>query len=249
MAKGNYIVSPILDNKDILFELSPAADKDIPIEQQNLLFDVQEALEIIRTVYKVDNRLFANYFDQLLKLSQVGLVGENAQPQMAKRALEQLKTEVTNREGGKVKNKYLKELGYKAMLFGLPTLIIGVILNYLHCKNIDFDCLNCVYFANLLILWAGTMIGVWLSFAITNLTIIEKDRLEPSLRLLFTGILALSFGLLFLKKAIVINLGDLSSLQIATDPISSYLLGVILGLNEKIIGNTLTKKTAKLFEN
>ena len=99
------------------------------------------------------------------------------------------------------------------------------------------------------------MLGVWLSFAITRTTIgfdelttIEKDRLEPSLRLIFTGLLAIIFGLLFVKQSIVIHLGNLSSDQINTDPISSFLLGIILGLNEKIIGNTLTKKTSELLK-
>lgn len=255
MAKGNYIVSANDDNIDILFQLSPTADQDIPIEQQDLLFDVQATLEIIRTLYKADKRLFANCFDQLLKLSQVGLVGDNAQPQLAKRALDQFKSEITNKESGKVKNKYLKELGIKALWFGLPALIGGAIFNYLSCKKNHFDCLDCLFAANLIILWAGTMVGVWLSFAITrtyinfnDLTIIEKDRLEPSLRLIFTGLLAIIFGLLFFKKSIVISLGGLSSEQISSDPISSFLLGVILGLNEKIVGSTLTKKTSGLFD-
>ena len=137
----------------------------------------------------------------------------------------------------------------------MPALILGSLLNYLQCKKIEFDCLNCIYAANLLILWAGTMLGVWLSFAITrtyiaftDLTIIEKDRLEPALRLVFTGLLAIIFGLLFIKKSIVINFGDLKSEQVSTDVISAFLLGVILGIYEKIIGNTLTKKTAGLLD-
>ena len=255
MPQGNYIVSSNEERNEIVFSLSPTAEQEIPHEQQDLLFDVENTLETIRTLYEGKNQLFKNYFEQLLSLSQVGLVGENAQPKLAKRALDQVKSEITNRESGKVKNKYLRELGKKALWFGMPALLIGTILNYLHCRQVDFECLNCVLFANLLILWAGTMIGVWLSFAITKtyitfneLTIIEKDRLEPALRLIFTGILAIIFGLLFIKKSIVLSLGDLSSDQIATDPISALLLGVILGLNEKIIGNTLTKKTSVLFE-
>ena len=254
MPKGNYIVSANDDKSDINFNLSPTAVDDIPSEQQDLLFDVQATLEIIRTLYKDNKKSFANYFDQLLKLSQVGLVGDNCQPQLAKRALEQIKTEITNRESGKIKNKYLTELGLKGLIFGLPALLLGIILNYLACKKIEFDCLNCKEVANLLILWSGTMVGVWLSFAITrtvigfnDLTIIEKDRLEPALRLVFTGILAIIFGLLFIKKAIVINLGDLSSNDIIADPVTAFLIGTVLGINEKIIGSTLTKKTATLF--
>jgi hypothetical protein len=255
MAKGNYIVVPNDEKTDIVFHLSPTADQDISNEQQDLLFGVQVVIESLRTIYKENARLFENYFDQLLKLSQVGLVGENAQPQLAKRALEQIKTEVINRESGKIKNDYLKRLGIKAFWFGFPPLIVGIVFNYLNCKENNFECLNCIYTANLLVLWAGTMTGVWLSFAITrtyigfsDLTIIEKDRLEPALRLIFTGILSLIFGLLFIKKSIVINFGDLSSDQIATDSISAFIIGVVLGINEKIIGKTLSKKTSALLE-
>lgn len=254
MAKGNYIVSANDDKTVIVFYLSPSAEQDIPIDQQDLVFEAQSTLEVMSVLYKDNKILFDNYFDQLLKLSQVGLVGDNAQPQLAKRALEQVKNEITNRESGKVKNKYLKALGKKSLLFGLPAIIIGTFLNYLHCKNIDFECLNCILTANLLLLWGGSMIGVWLSFAISKtyigfseLTIIEKDRLEPALRLIFTGILAIIFGLLFVKESIVIEFGNLSSGQISTDPISAFLIGVILGINEKIIGSTLSKKTSALF--
>jgi hypothetical protein len=255
MAKGNYIVSAIDENTTILFQLSPEADQDIPAEQNELLFDVQATLEVVRQLYIKDKKLFAHYFDMLLKLAQVGLVGAAAQPPLAKMALAQLKTEVTNRESGRVKNDYLKNLGLKALLLGLPALIIGAVISYCNCKWVCVDCLNCGCIARLFILWAGSMAGVWLSFAITrtylsfdDLAILEKDRLNPFLRLIFTGLLALIFALLFIKKAIVINLGGLSSNDICSEPVSALLIGVILGLNEKIIGSTLTKKTAELFK-
>lgn len=258
MAKGNYIVSANEDKTDIIFQLSPTADQEIPVDQQDLLFDVQATVDVVKVLYQDANSLYATYFDQLLKLAQVGLVGENAQPLLAKKALEQLKNEIVNRESGKVKNKYLKKLGVKALWFGMPALLLGVAFNGVFCKLplfcetscIDYKCL-----ANFLILWAGTMSGVWLSFAITrtyigfgDLVIIEKDRLEPSLRLVFTGLLAIIFGLLFVKKVIEIKLGDLSSFALVDDSVTAFLLGVILGLNEKMIGNALTKKTASLLE-
>lgn len=257
MPKGNYIVTLNIETDDILFELSPTADQDIPIEQQDLLFDVESTLEIIRILYKDDSKSWANYKDQLLKLSQVGLVGNNAQPQLAKRALEQIKIEITNNESGKIKNKYLKALGKKALLFGLPMLCVGLLFDYLFCNCTlkGYGCINIKDLTSLVILWSGAMMGVWLSFAITrttigfnDLTILEKDRLEPSLRLLFTGLLAIIFGLLFIKKVFVISLGGLVSSEISNDLISAFLLGVILGLNEKILGNSLTKKTSGLLD-
>jgi hypothetical protein len=256
MAKGNFIVSATENNQDIEFAQSPTADAVIPVDQNDLIISVESALDTLRTLYYDTNRaLYNDYFDQLLKLSQLGLVGDNVQISLATRALEQIKTEIVNRESGKVKNKYLRELGGKAFWYGFPVLLAGILLKYYICKWGAACCLDYGYTGSLCLIWAGCMVGVWLSFAITrtvlgfgDLTIIEKDRLEPSIRLIFTGALSLIFGLLFIQKAITISLGQLKSDDILSSPVTAFLIGVILGLNEKIIGSTLTKKTSGLFD-
>jgi hypothetical protein len=256
MAQGNYIVSPANNNTDIKFNLVQNPANPLPSDQQDLIFDVGAVLESIRTIYAGDPGSFSDYFQQLLALAQLGLVGANAEPDLAKRALEHIKIEITNREAGKVKNKYLLSLGGKAAWFGGPALLLGTAIHFYY-RHVNHIPMRQDYndFADLLLLWSGTMLGVWLSFAITrttigfdDLTIIEKDRLEPSIRLFFTGALAVIFGLLFAKKAISIKLGDLSSDDLFKNPVTAFLIGVILGLNEKIIGSALTKKTAGLFD-
>jgi hypothetical protein len=256
MSKGNYVVTAIENDTDIAFNLTADADKDLPPDQQDLIFAVGSAVEIIRTIYKDDQKSFADYFAQLISLAKLGLEGENAQPALAQRALEHIKIEIIDREAGKVKNQYLRKLGAKALLLGLPFFVAGTAINFLH-THLGMRSMNKDYtdLASLMLMWSGTMVGVWLSFAITrtiigfeDLTIIEKDRLEPTVRLVFTGILSIVFGLLFIKNAISIQLGSFTSDNILKDPVTAFLIGVVLGLNEKIVGSTLTKKTSTVLD-
>ncbi|MBE0662828.1 MAG: hypothetical protein IH597_10185 [Bacteroidales bacterium] len=261
MAKGYYIVSEIPKGtkKDLVINLASSEPEVIPIEQQELIVAIAETLEVITALYESDDDSFHLCFDRIKNLASLGLVGDNAQPQQAFVYLEQFRNEITNKEGGHVKNKYLKELGRLALIYGLPPFVVGMLFYSLVYLNNHFDCLNLLIspnslIANLLILWSGVMVGVWLSFAITktyiefkDLTIIEKDRLEPSLRLIFTGILGIIFSLLFITKIIVINIGSLSSSMIEDQPIPAFVLGVLLGLNEKILGSTIKKKSKEMF--
>lgn len=260
MPKGYYNIvhdgatSADKSRSTINFEIN-AGGQEIPEEQQLLVIDISNTLHTISLLHTKHSLEFQNYFDQLFSLAKVGLEGDNAQPALAAKALIQFKKEVVDRESGKRKNSYLKELGKRAL--SAATLLFAatwVTKEFL----VDSQVCNCAFLvtelSNIGTLVAGTMAGVWLSFAITrtylsfdDLAIIEKDRLEPTIRLVFTGLLALIFGLLFIRNAIEIKLGNLSSHSIVTDPVTAFLIGAILGLNEKIIGSTLTKKTADLF--
>src|ERR1700733_6248756 len=105
MAQGNYTVSPTAGRDDIEFDLVNSPTDPLPADEQDLIFEIGAVLESIRSIYYVEDRKsFANYFEQLLSLAQLGLVGPHAEPDLAKKVLEYIKIEVTNREGGKVKN-------------------------------------------------------------------------------------------------------------------------------------------------
>ncbi|MBL7770017.1 MAG: hypothetical protein JNK20_13630 [Flavipsychrobacter sp.] len=250
MAKGCYSILHNESKTDLIFEIKPEIGAEIPDEQQNLVIDIGNALAIIALLYKPKTVEFAKAFEQLFYISKTGLEGETAQPSLATKALTQFKKEIVDKESGKKKNEYLKQLGIRALVGCFPLLLTGSFINYLACYKVHCDCIQLNYIANMLILVSGTLIGVWLSFAITrtyigfdDLVIIEKDRLEPTLRLIFTGVLSIIFGFLFIKNSIEIKIGNLSSKDILKDPVTAFLIGTILGLNEKIIGSTLTKKT------
>jgi len=255
MPCGDFIVSPNSSNDDIVFQPKPSMTGQLTQEEQDFIFNVESTLNVVRFLYKAKpTNDFANYFDQLLKSAQLGLVGPVCQLTISKRAVDQIRSEITDRESSRIKNTYLKALGAKALRFGAPVLLLAWIFNLCSgTKLYNFMDVNAM--VSLFFIWPGCMAGVWLSFSITrptlgfdDLMIIEKDGLEPAMRLLFTGLLSMVFALLFMKGAMSISLGKLSSGHLKGDEISSFIIGCILGLNEKLIGSSLTTKTAALFK-
>jgi len=100
------------------------------------------------------------------------------------------------------------------------------------------------------------MLGVWLSFGarktvlrFEDLNILEEDRLEPNMRLLFAGFITLIFSLLFYTEAITIEIGNISSKSISDNTIISIIFGTFLGLSEQVLGKKITKKAASIFDN
>lgn len=250
MGKGSYIVAATSDNKNISFKLHPNLSEgtEIPEDESDFMFEVQKTLTVIEIIFANDEQKFKHYFDQLLKLSQVALVPPMAQLKLAKKALVGLQQEIVEKESGKIKNNYLRRLGLRALILLLVGASLRALLSYL----IPATALTTDLIA-LALIWMGCMIGVWLSFAIRrvripfyNLHILEEDRLEPVIRLVYAGILSVILGFLLLRKGAVIEIGDISSEQIITDPLVAMLFGAILGISEQTLGNTVAQKASKM---
>jgi hypothetical protein len=253
MPAGYYHILHNQDKTELIAEIAPSSQGNPPVEQQRLLIEVANTIALLQGIYAVSSIGFKKSFEQIFYLAKVGLEGANAQPEMATTVLRQLKKEVVDREAGKVKNSYLRLLGKLAAWLGVLPLVLGTIIHFIDPESAIAKHIDLPGTANMLILWSGTMLGVWLSFAITkvtlefeDLTILEKDRLEPLLRLLLTGALAIVFGLMFMKKAVVIELGDVSSESVGRDHVVAFLMGVVLGVNERVVGKLLRKKTAQI---
>lgn len=245
MSKGAFIVSPDKDNpKAIKFQL--ASKDSIPSEEElQLKDDVERTLSVLRILFADDDIKFREYFRPLLSLSQVGLVGEGAQLETAKRDLSSLKNEIVESEAGRVKNKYMKYLGLKALWMGSIPLVFALIINWLLPQLI--------LLGNFLILWVGCMAGVWLSFGVRkrflsfeDLHIPEKDRLEPIIRLIFTGILTIIIGLLFSTEAVVLKIGGISTADFTKSYQVALLFGLLLGFSEKALPSVIAKKAPSL---
>jgi len=233
MAKGAFVVSVNPENKrDILFQTRKDVSPSDSEEQLSLRDEIDRVLIVLRMLFK-DEDSFNYYFKSILSLAQAGLVGEYAAPDVAMRALKELKNEITAREAGKVKNQYMKTLGIKAIIFGLPLIILGLVTRF-YFKEL--------LFANFFFLWTGCFVGVWLSFGVRktelkfeDLNILEKDRLDPSIRLLFTGFLTTIIGLLFSTGAVSVEFGKISTDLFASDLQVALLIGLICGFSEKAL--------------
>jgi hypothetical protein len=249
---GVFVVSrDSEDRRDIRFELRFDGGPT-PKEQLGLKADIESVLTSLRMLFP-DEKDFEIYFRPLLSLAQAGLVGDHAQPEVAAGALTALKNEITAREGGKIKNRYMRTLGQRALYVGAPPLIIAVV-SYActhffwpaHRQNLDV--LN-----NFLFLWSGCMAGVWLSFGarktflrFEDLHILEEDRLEPTIRLIFAGLLTVIVGLFFSLKVLTVNFGSINTDQINVSVKLALLIGLLGGFSEKALSSTVARQASRL---
>jgi hypothetical protein len=232
------------DPRDIHFEsIAP----DSPEEQLRLKDDVEQALIVLRGLFPDGKGRFEDYFRPLLSLAQCGLVGDAANTGVAARALASLKAEVTAREGGTVKNRYMKTLGLRAALVGGPTLVLALVLLHFAPRY--------GILANFLVLWSGCMAGVWLSFGARKATfrfedlhIPEQDRLEPMIRLFFAGFLTVILALLFSVGAVSVTLGSITTSSINSQFRVALLVGMLCGFSEQILSSKVAKQASALLD-
>jgi hypothetical protein len=242
MAEGSFVVSQDPgDTRNILFE-TKSGGATPPEDQLALKAEVEQTLVVLQMLFEHDEKKFAQVFHPLLSLAQCGLVGSSAQPEVARLALVQLRAEVIAREAGNVKNQYLRRLGQRAAWFAAPAVIVGTIL-YLW--------LGVNPYSSFCALWTGCMAGVWLSFGarktvlgFEDLSIPETDRLEPSIRLIFAGLLTLILGLLFFKKAIIVTVGSVDTSELGVDIPVALIVGCLAGFSELALPGRVAKQAA-----
>lgn len=233
------------DSRDIRFEVALGSNGTVPHDQLELRDDCQAALTVIRIICP-DERRFREYFNHLLSLAQTGLVGETANPALAQRALDGLKQDITAREAGRIKNGYMKKLGFWALI-GIVGLSILLVVFWF--ANVP------IWPRSLTVFEIGALLGVWLSFGtrkpvlkFEELHILEEDRLEPVVRLAFAGILAGTLALVFFLRVVNVKLGAVSTDQIATDQWAALLFGILSGVGEKALSTNVSHQAAILLK-
>jgi len=102
------------------------------------------------------------------------------------------------------------------------------------------------------VLWTGTMIGTWLSFGIRRAKItfkdlgaMEDDMVEPAIRLIFTGLIAVTIGFIFICGMVTVSVGSLSSVQLLEQGRSALLIGMLLGVSELALPSALTRRASQ----
>lgn len=247
--RGYWIVAPRTGDDgtpDILFQVVKTG---CPQEQLDLKSAVETALTVIKHVFATDATLLNEYVKRLLSLSQAGLVGPEASTQVANAALLSLENEILARKAGPAKNAYMKKLGKWALGFGFAAAGIRYVADM--WPFIFWDRL--VPFSNVLFVWLGCMVGAWLSFAtrkvdlkLTDLISIEDDRVEPSLRLVYVGLIAIVLTGFVTAGVVDIKIGGFSSGDIVKSGLAATVFGAICGFAEKVIGSSVLSRAANI---
>ena len=243
--EGWFVVSPDPQNdEDIHFQLKANLQGEPPETQLKLKSEVESTLSLLRVLYAQDKASLRIFLRQLISLAQAGLVGAHAQPEVAMRALASLRADVVAREGGRIKNRYMRELGRYALAFcGIP--LVAYVLFHLAAPE--------AHITGFMLLWVGCMAGVWLSYGyrkttigFADLAIPESDRLDPPLRLFFAGLLTLVFGLLLYKNVVSIEIAGFKTQDIGVDQVVALLVGVLCGISELVLPAKMAKKAEEL---
>ncbi len=236
-----------------IYEVPNATPRDIyfgvlksgcPSAQQQLKDEIERTLSCLRSILG-DGARFNDAFDKLLKLSQVGLVGAEPATATAQAALLSLQAEVVDREGGRVKNAYMLKLGLWAAGSALLSTSLFFIFEA-HPTWPPRELLNYRYF---LLLWAGCMAGAWASFATRksvlnffDLAIVEEDRTEPALRLVFSGVLTVFLALIFTTGLANVIIGGFHASDLIRSGSTALLTGAFAGLAEKALPAAILKR-------
>jgi hypothetical protein len=232
----------------------------VPPAQLKLKADIEMTLTVLQTLFRDENagpeppktmnamqHQYRAYQTKLLGAAQVGLQQTPPDPDSSRQALESLQMEILVREGPRVKNGYMKALGVSAAVSGALAAIIYLTLR----NNPHFSQLLYAY-QNLFVLWTGTMIGTWLSFglrrpklAFKDLDALEDDMVEPGVRLIFTGLIAITIAFIFSSGMVNVSIGGLNSASLLAHGSSALLIGMLLGVSEQALPGILTKRASQ----
>jgi hypothetical protein len=220
--------------KDVYFGV---LQKGCPTDQQHLKDEIERTLSALRTIYGAGPK-FNEAFAKLLALAQVGLVGATPATPTAQAALASLQAEVVDREAGRVKNGYMLKLGLWALGFAMLSAAAFFVLAANPCWPPE----QIYRYRYFFLLWSGCMAGAWASFAsrkallgFFDLAVVEEDRIEPALRLLFTGVLTVLLAFVFTTGLANVIVGSFQASNIIRSGSTAILAGGFAGLAEKAL--------------
>jgi hypothetical protein len=264
-----FTVTTLPDKAAICNDLKfDTRDVRIPEDKAKLKVEIDAALTVTKIVFteressvgwrdwligqygrKVDavrGRL-AQYIRQLEGIATVGLQNvDDTQVGFARLDLARYKSEFTAREAGTVKNRYLWRLGGYCLL---ATVVLAVLYGLARESALGPIA---HYFRNFFLLAVGTAIGTWLSFSLRrpslgfdDLAVLEEDRLDPHLRVLFMIGLTAVIGLLFWTDAVSVGIGGLQSASALREHgAAALLVGLLGGIAERALSTAVSRRAA-----
>jgi hypothetical protein len=259
----------LADNVEIQINpgLPPPNDKPPP-EKEKLYNAFESTQTVIKTVCKrikdgADTWFNRNFFPKYIEreseradwlldefirklagIAGVGLAGPHSQ--LAALGLDALRNEFVAQQAGRIKNAYVRRLGYAAgaaaaLCLGFYALIRQ---NYVTAS----------FWAdhrNFLVAAGGAAIGTWLSFSIRrpqltfdDLAVLEEDLLDPGARVVFVIALTMMACLLFWTGAINLEIGNLKTRAevFASAGSTALLVGLFCGVAERALAPAVSAR-------
>ncbi|MDX2182371.1 MAG: hypothetical protein SFW08_00160 [Gemmatimonadaceae bacterium] len=233
---------------DIAMSVIPGATPSD--EQQQLVLLVERTLSALRVIYRGQDAVFRQRFNTLLALAKSGLAGASPVPGLAKRMLEQFRTDVVEREATRLKQAHMQALGYACLRVGVLAALVGVFGTVSGPRYGVSPLVGTIGY-----LLAACAAGVWVSFAarktaydFEDLTLPERDYLTPKFRLAFAMILTTVLALMFHGKLATVAIGDVSSAAVLQRPLLAVMVGFLCGFSEQVLAQAVQQKASQLLK-
>ena len=224
-------------------EFQPVPNAKIPADVAALQIEIERTLTTIDMLFpetgkKDTNRQkFDRYFAKIAGIAIAG-VGQD-QTLFGNLALQALQAEIVLRESGRVKNSYVRRLGYWS-----AGLVAGFTIAYILARN-GVGPAWLLPKREFLTLLIGSFIGSWLSFSIrkvvlsfSELSVLENDQLDPPIRLIFVAGLTLVVGLIFSTQFAEITVGNFHTTFLGSGTYA-ILIGLFCGIGEQTLATTV----------
>lgn len=256
MTKGAYKVVEDADNRTIKVDLTCVSGESVPADQIELVQEINRTLTVLQMLFpqKTDSERFLEYFRPLVSIARDGLEDEDAKPDIARRALVELQSQVTTREAGRVKHRYMKRLAKYACTNSAAWFCVAI--GFLIAQEIPLldwpVVIQSQTIACFFLLLSGCSAGVWLSFGARRTTLTfyelhipEPDQLHPAMRVAFVMALTVILSLLFHHKVISLGIGELTSSAIYQTPTIAWLVGALCGFGEQLLSTQISEQASR----
>jgi hypothetical protein len=238
-------------------DISPEPGVPLPDDYSKLVVEIDRCLTVLRIIFPEENisllGRYQQYFDELKNIARLSL-GQD-QVLLGNLEIQAFQDNVIMREGSRIKNKYIKDLGLWALIFGAMAFAAYLVAETQYLSSIIRD-------RTFFLMILGSMLGTWLSFAIrkptlsfTELAVIEQDRLEPHFRLLFVAGLTIVVGLLFGTGMVSVKIGGFETDFLPRNPalttavagaaaMRAILIGCLCGIGEQLLPRAVGQRAA-----
>lgn len=242
MGKINEVYRNPNGSFDIVFGRANDQNYIDSIEEIKLYNSVERIATTINNLKYTDKEIKEQFFEKLVGIAQVGFIGENASVEFALAGIENLKNEMLENEGGRIKNKYHLDLGLCSLI------ALAILWGIYWFLSSRFNDLDTSYF----IVFTGALIGQWLSFGarkmnleFENLSTIEQDKMSKPIRIIFILLSSFILFVILTSGAIDFKFGEFSSDNLDHWK-NQIILGCVAGLLDSKLGLKLYEKATEI---
>jgi hypothetical protein len=231
------------------FNLRPENNRPgpIPEDQRKIsheVYAVRNTVKLLRERKRMADADADEFIERVKQAARAGCTGPNVDTVLAATALDDIRGDVVRRYGRMIAFKYLLALAAWA--------VGGALLGFIVIGFSRWRGLEALSGYGYLIV--GSMGGAWLSVAASRWEIAFEgiqeflDRsVEPSVRLLFVGLLAMTLGLFLQLGIIPVNIGEVHLTTLYAKPEWALFLGIVAGVGEKALSMQLLTRAKQVF--